>query len=68
MAAEERAEAAEEGNQAEVARIRRQMEDRIREAAQPEDGEQPGQRIADQAPPGEPAGTRYFGGRRLRTY
>ncbi|MDX6607928.1 MAG: hypothetical protein QOD14_2468, partial [Solirubrobacterales bacterium] len=29
--------------------------------------EQPG-RLSEEAPPGEPAGTRYVGGRRLRTF
>jgi hypothetical protein len=32
------------------------------------DGEGAPEKIPDEAPPGEPAGTRYVGGRRLRTF
>jgi len=38
------------------------------ESTPDEPGEPGRQRIPDEAPPGEPAGTRYVGGRRLRTY
>ena len=67
--AEERVDAARRRAEQEVAervdRARREALSGTSLDAEP--GEEPA-RVSDEAPPGEPGGTRYVGGRRLRTF
>jgi hypothetical protein len=72
--ADERVEAArrraEQQVQEQLDRVRREaLSGALPDEPNPEAAEEgSGQRIPDEAPAGEPAGTRYVGGRRLRTF
>ena len=71
--AEERVEAArrraEQQVQEKVDQVRREaLSGALPDEPKPENEEGPGDRIAEESPAGEPAGTRYVGGRRLSTF